>query len=139
MALQGIAHKNLTDPQLHELKGASTAEGNQVPFADGRGGTYWDTITFDKISIIPAELSRANANSQTDGTLLDTLALSAITNGVCGDAANFTGVNKNTKELAKKVNELILFTNSLKASYNTLVNKYNALLTALESLGIVDL
>lgn len=139
MALQGIAHKNLTDPQLHELKGASTAEVNQVPFADGDGSSHWNHITLDKVVIEPTELSEADDNSSTDGTALDILALSAVTNGTCGDAANFTGVNKNTKELAVKVNALITYANSLKASYNGLVTKYNALLAALEEHGLITI
>lgn len=50
MALNGIAHKELTDPQLHELKGASTAQAGQVPFADGEGHTSWRSITVHDVS-----------------------------------------------------------------------------------------
>ncbi len=38
-----IQHSNLTDPELHEPKGASTAASGQVLTADGVGGSNWTT------------------------------------------------------------------------------------------------
>lgn len=137
MALNGIAHKNLTDPQLHEPKGASTATLNQVPFADGEGGTVWGEITPDKLVIIASLVSQASSNTATIPTALDVLGLSATTTGVCSDAANFTQANKNTKEVAVLVNSLITTVTSLKSSYNDLATKYNALLTVLKNLGFI--
>ena len=37
-----VEHKNLTDPELHEPKGASTATADQVYLADGGGSGSWD-------------------------------------------------------------------------------------------------
>ncbi len=139
MALNGIAHKNLTDPQLHELKGASTAEAGQVPFADGDGNTEWGFITPDKLSLEAAILEQEDPNSSTAPSSLDTLGLSAVTDGICADGANFTQTNKNIKELAVKLNALITYTSSLQTSYNALVTKFNALQTALENLGFISI
>lgn len=139
MALNGIAHKNLTDPQLHELKGASTAQAGQVPFADGEGNTEWGLITPDKLSLEATELEQEDPNSSTAPSSLDTLGMSAVTDGVCADAANFTQANKNTKEVATKVNSLIAYAVSLQNSYNDLVTKFNALQTALAGLGFISI
>lgn len=139
MALNGIAHKNLTDPQLHELKGASTAQAGQVPFADGEGNTSWGDITPDKLVILATELTQGSSNSSTAPTALDVLGLSAVTDGICADGANFTQTNKNIKELAVKLNAFITYTSSLQTSYNALVTKFNALQTALENLGFISI
>lgn len=138
MASQGIAHKNLTDPQLHEMKGASAAQAGQVPFADGEGHTNWENITLDKLDIEPRETTQGTPNSSTAPVTLDTLGMSAITNNTCTDAANFTQANKNTKEVAVKVNALITYATALQASYNNLVTKFNALQTALKELGLIS-
>lgn len=139
MALNGIAHKNLTDPQLHEMKGASAAQAGQVPFADGAGHTSWESITPDKLVIIPTELTQGSNNPSTAPTALDVLGLSATTDGICSDGANFTQTNKNIKELALEVNALITYTASLQTSYNALVTKFNALQTALKDLGFISI
>lgn len=39
-----IEHKNITDPNIHEIKGASTATLNQVPVANGAGSSVWTTV-----------------------------------------------------------------------------------------------
>lgn len=36
-----VEHANLTDPELHELKGAAVATAGQVPVADGLGSTVF--------------------------------------------------------------------------------------------------
>lgn len=139
MQIEGIAHKNLTDPQLHEPKGASSASLNQVPFADGEGSTSWQNITPDKLDINPSTVTEASENETTAPTVLDVLGLSATTDGICADGVNFTQTNKNIKELALKVNALVNYTTSLQASYNDLVTKYNALQTALQTLGFISI
>jgi microcystin-dependent protein len=42
--LVNIAHKNLTDPDLHEPKGISTATAGQVYVADGNGSGTWEDL-----------------------------------------------------------------------------------------------
>lgn len=39
-----IQHKDITDPEIHEIKGAAAASAGQVPVADGAGEAPFDTI-----------------------------------------------------------------------------------------------
>lgn len=43
--MTNVSHADLTDPELHEIKGSSTAGENTVPIADGSGHSSWGTIT----------------------------------------------------------------------------------------------
>lgn len=141
MALNGIAHKDLTDPQLHEVKGASTAEAWQVPVADGEGHTRFLAVRIPSriVQITAQEVSGASSNTTTNPTLLGVTGLSATTTGSCEDASDFTDTNKNIKELAVKLNELINYAQALKASYNDLVTNYNNLQEKLETLGLISI
>lgn len=42
--MANVAHKNLTDPELHEPKGVSTASLGQVYVSDGSGSGSWDDL-----------------------------------------------------------------------------------------------
>ena len=42
-----VQHKDLTDPVLHEPKGASIATDGQVYIADGTGSGVWTTLPED--------------------------------------------------------------------------------------------
>ena len=139
MALNGIAHKNLTDPQIHEPKGASTAEAGQVPFADGEGHTAWGFITPDKLVIVPAAVNKSTANSSTIPTTLDVLAYSGYTpSNAMSIVTDMTGVNQQLTNLSDKLNKVITPVSTLKASYNDLAAKYDALIDALEALGFIS-
>jgi len=48
-----IAHKNLTDPQLHEPKGISAADGGAVYVADGVGSGVWQALPFSALDYTP--------------------------------------------------------------------------------------
>lgn len=137
MPTQGIAHKNLTDPQLHELKGASTAEANTVPFADGEGNTVWQRVSIDKLNFTPQEQEEYTARIIDIPEELDTLGLSAVTDGVLVDSINFTQTNKNIKELGEAYNKLVREFSMLLASHEGLVAKYNSLLSSLKELGFI--
>ena len=44
-------HASITDPNIHEPKGASTASSGQILVADGSGGTSWQTPTFSNVEV----------------------------------------------------------------------------------------
>ena len=139
MASNGIAHKNLTDPQLHEPKGASTAEAGQVPFADGEGHTVWGFITPDKLIIVPATVNKSTQNSSTIPTSLDVLAYSGYTpSNTMSVASDMSGVNQQLTNLSTKLNAIITPVGALKNSYNDLAAKYDALVEALKDLGLIS-
>ena len=56
-------HQNLTDPELHEPKGASTAPSRTVYIADGSGSGDWE----------PPQASDVQVEAGTDGLLADDL------------------------------------------------------------------
>ena len=137
MALNGIAHKNLTDPQLHELKGASTAAAGQLPFADGEGNTAWGDLTPDKIQISPEEIVGASTSSGTIITKLDLLGMPGTPSDTMTPAASFTGANQNTLNEADKINTIIDEVASLNLRYGELAYLINSLLEALKNLGFI--
>ena len=139
MDLNGIAHKNLTDPQLHEPKGASTATAGQVPFADGEGGTAWHTITPDKLDIEEETEDVAETATASTPDSLDVLGLPGTASETMTAASNFTTANQNTLNVSTKVNEIIQYASSLQRSHNDLVTKYNTLLLALKNLGLIEI
>lgn len=44
-----IDHVNISDPYIHQPKGASTASANTVIIADGSGSTSWGKITTSQV------------------------------------------------------------------------------------------
>ena len=138
MPLQGIAHKNLTDPQLHEPKGASGALVGQVAFADGEGHTEWKDITPEDIHVNAETMVEAGRSTITLPTGVNIAALPGTVTGACVLADDFTDANLNDKEIATKLNSLIIGATSMQVTLNNLVTKYNNLLAALKNLGFID-
>lgn len=138
MALQGIAHKNLTDPQLHEPKGASTAEANTVLFADGEGSTEFRTIDFSDVHLETAQGGAKSLPTFTDPTIIYYDSMGATTTGILTDAGTFPQVNKNVKELAVAYMNLRTQFIALRADYLTLIQTYNKIASALTDLGIIS-
>lgn len=137
MALNGIAHKNLTDPQLHELKGASTAQAGQVPFADGEGNTSWQDLTLDRVTIPTEEETAVSADIILPVTPLDILGLPGTASNTMAPAADFTGANQSVLNLASKINEILLQISSIQSRYLSLAGSYNALLETLKNQGLI--
>ena len=52
-----IAHKNLTDPQLHEPKGISAANEGAVYVANGVGSGVWEALPFRAIDYTPMSVT----------------------------------------------------------------------------------
>lgn len=137
MPINGIAHKNLTDPQLHEPKGASTASVDQVPFADGEGGTSWGDITPDKLKIITTEQAAVDDSIIVPADPLDTTGLAGTPSETMTTSTNFTGVNQNILNNSAKINEILTQISSIQTRYMTLAGSYNNLLEALKTLGFI--
>jgi hypothetical protein len=45
-----VQHVDITDPNIHEMKGAAAASANTVPIADGAGGTAFALLGSSNIS-----------------------------------------------------------------------------------------
>lgn len=138
MALQGIAHKNLTDPQLHEIKGAAAAELNQVPFANGEGGTTFGHITLDKLSFEKQEVEDITPTVKPAPYSLNISAMTATTTKVMSDVSSWIETSKNLKELGQAHNDLVTAYLALKAEHDTVLLKLNSLLSALRTLGLLE-
>lgn len=136
--MAGIAHKDLTDPQLHEPKGASEATIGETIFADGNGGTTWGPIEIDKLSFEKEVVEIVTDSSVTDCPEASVAGLSATTDGVLSDAINFTMTNKNVKELALKHNELVQKFNTLLAEHKSLISSVNDLIVSLQTTGFIQ-
>ena len=49
-----VQHSSLSDPEIHEPKGASTALSGQFLKADGSGGTVWDGVDYSEVGNTPS-------------------------------------------------------------------------------------
>lgn len=136
--MPGIAHKDLTDPQLHEPKGASTAPSGSIIFADGAGGTLWKSIEIADLDFTAETVTEAPASTVTDASTMSTAGMSATTDGTIADAANFTLTNKNIKELATAYNTLVGKFNALLDEHEGLIETVNTLITSLQSEGLIQ-
>lgn len=130
--MPGIAHKNLTDPQLHEIKGASTATLNQVPIADGEGHAVFGGLAPEQLNFTPGIIDEVDPTPITLPEQFSTAAMSAEVDGNIADGVNFTQTNKNLKELAVKLNETIAKMTQIYNAYVTLVLKHNELVQTLQ-------
>lgn len=136
--MAGIAHKDLTDPQLHEPKGASEAKAGQTLFADGNGGTTWGDIEVNRISFEREVVDALPESAVEDCSEVSTNGLSATTDGVMIDAINFTMSNKNVKELALEHNKLVQKFNALLEEHRALIKAHDNLVVALQTTGFIQ-
>lgn len=138
MALNaGIAHKNLTDPQLHEPKGASTAEENAVMIANGDGSTDWRMLSVDLLGLIKPTIQTIDDPSREIIEKIDDLGLDFETHNTLIGAWNFEDTNVNVKTLAITVNKLVEIIAELRTENDTLREKINTTLTRLAEEGII--
>lgn len=136
--MAGIAHKDLTDPQLHEPKGASEARAGQTLFSDGNGGTTWGDIEVNRISFEREVVDALPESAVEDCPEVSTNGLSATTDGVMIDAINFTMANKNVKELALEHNRLVQKFNALLEEHVALIKAHNDLVESLQNTGFIQ-
>lgn len=118
-----IAHKNLTDPQLHEPKGISleTTLSGQVYVANGSGSGAWMNLPFTAIDYTPVNVYPVVGYTTMQPIVqVDYTVLTPVTTGAVEDAgiapedpvdrtsinAAFATVNKNTKEAGVEINQL---------------------------------
>lgn len=136
--MAGIAHKDLTDPQIHEPKGASTATAGSTLFSTGNGATEWRAIAVEDLDFERERVAAAEASTTSAGSQISTAGMSATVDGTLIDAATFTIANKNTKELATKYNELVVKFNSLLTEHQNLIASVNTIIAALKTEGLIS-
>lgn len=128
MATNVIAHKNLTDPQLHEPKGIAAASANTVCVANGSGSGSWISLPFSYLNYsAPAVVDVSGYQAVGTITNVDYTVLTPVVTGAVADASSFAECNKNVKEVGTEVAQLR--TELLKA-----FNNMAALKTCLEDL-----
>lgn len=147
-----IAHKNLTDPQLHEPKGIATATEDTVYIADGNGSGSWQSLPFSYLDYSAPAVVAVNGYqnigtvTNVDYTVLTPVVTGAVTDAniplgspVDRDTVNtaLATVNKNSKEIGTEVAQLR--TEIIKAFDNTAALKacLEDLRTQLIAAGII--
>lgn len=101
-----MIHRELTDPQLHEPKGASTAAAGTVYVADGEGSGVFENLQISNLGFTAPLIVEA-ALSEVSGLIdLDPSAVAADIDGELRTSTSFTDVNKNVKELATALAKL---------------------------------
>lgn len=63
--MPNIEHSAVTDPYIHEPKGASTATAGQVYIADGAGSGNWAVLTLADIDVAAPASAAATGTAGT--------------------------------------------------------------------------
>ena len=137
MATTDLLHKNLTDPQLHEPKGISTAIENAVYFADGKGKGVWKPVTFDRVQFNAPPVAATEVEDVPEVRELNHSDLSQLPNGMVEHVNSFEGCDKNFKELAVECEQL---RNSLEVAHKNLAalnQTVEELRTSLTDIGVL--
>lgn len=137
MATTDLLHKNLTDPQLHEPKGLSTAEENTVYVADGYGSGAWKPVAFDLLDFEKTSVQSSELLEIPEVTELNSADIALITNGVLDYTRSFDTSNKNFKELAEECEQLRNSLAVAHANITALNQTVEAMRTALVTLGVL--
>jgi hypothetical protein len=135
MATTDLLHKNLTDPQLHEPIGISTAEENTVYIADGEGSGKWKNITFDRISFEKKPVSAVALDE-----VPQTLSLTVSFSGLSGTEIDQTNDNVNNINWFRAVKEFENIRNELEVAHKNIaaLNKtVEELRAALIDVGVI--
>jgi hypothetical protein len=101
-----VQHSALTDPELHEPKGASTATSGQVYVANGSGSGTWKKITASELD--------ATSDPTFDDVTVDTLTAASVTvSGVItvGGVTITVGANTPESVVTANVGSIFLRTN----------------------------
>lgn len=72
-----IEHKNITDPYIHEPKGAAAASNHTVYIADGSGSGAWALVPSESIDTTDLETTLQSAIDATTITVTGNLYLTA--------------------------------------------------------------
>lgn len=107
-----VQHKTLTDPDLHEPKGVSSATNGQVYVADGAGSGAWKEYP--------------TATETLKGILLKAATVAALTDSTTGTA------DGTVSDVGTAFSQAILNDNFAEVTV-----KINAILTALKNAGIM--
>lgn len=102
MAQVEIQHRNLTDPQIHEPKGASTATTGQIWVSNGQGSGSFTNITPANLTFTVASFNNTTMTADVPVRTLSSGLSGTLTNALT-DASTFAQVNKNCKELYTQV------------------------------------
>ena len=140
MATTDLLHKNLTDPQLHEPKGISTAEENTVYFADGAGKGAWKPISLEFLEFTKGAVSTPAVEEVPEIQLANYEDLKQTVKGTVEDSYKigsdeaFMQCDKNIKQagvdIIKLKTELMTAFNYIKELEKVVLELRSALLAA---------
>ena len=149
-------HKDLTDPYLHEPKGAAAANSGEVYVANGSGAGVFKKLPLSDVDYTAASVTdltnsitgftQDNTVSQIAAALqVNTTALASITNSSMTDVpasieiptAIINAINKNFKELGVVVNDYQTKIDLIRKDLYELAEKTSQIITALKSVGVI--
>lgn len=134
-----IAHKNLTDPQLHEPKGIAAANEGSVYFADGNGSGEWKVPEFSDIEYTaPYTYNVPSLHPVQSIWNVNYNVMSPVTDGTVADAGDWAQCNKNVKQVGEQCEQLRVNMLNAFVDIATLRNYLNTLIDNLKSSGIIS-
>ena len=139
-----IAHKNLTDPQLHEPKGISAANEGAVYVANGVGSGVWQALPFGALNYTPMSTADITGYTTIDidnvadvdytviiQTLPDPLSVSSST-------ASFADVDTNLKVAGTQITQLRTELGKVITDVEAIKTAFEDLRTNLITSGIIS-
>ena len=145
-----IAHKNLTDPQLHEPKGVSAANEGTVYVANGTGSGVWQALPFSDLNYSAQSVTAFTYNLIDIDTVTDNpdwvpdVDFSVLTPVVqdpedytVSDASSFEGCNKNVKVTGLELTKLRADFKKAVENMDSLKGAFDELRTNLIASGII--
>lgn len=141
-----IQHADLPDQYLHEPKGASTAVTGTVYIADGNGSGGFGfipmsslnferpTVTVETYSAIPTPVNVNGTGllSTANGIMVDVQYVTQV------PVATIQEINKNFKELFTVYARDVSIHEAVKEDIEKLESKLNTVITALQSIGVLQ-
>lgn len=109
-------HKDLTDPQLHEPKGVSSAESGTTYIADGNGSGAWSKMRLKDLQFPQAQVGTIEPLSAQTADRLSLALMTPSGMGSLSDSTTLADSDSNVAILATKINELIEIINALSTS-----------------------
>ena len=137
MATTDLLHKNLTDPQLHEPIGISTAEENTVYIANGKGSGEWKPMEFSYLEINPVPVEKVELSSKSEVAAINDTALTA---GFTGSmvAVSEANIAHNLKQLSTQFKQLKASLEIAHANIEKLYGAHEKIREALTTLGVLN-
>lgn len=131
-----MEHSVVSDPHIHEPKGASEALEGTVLVSNGDGTTKWQQLSILALDFTVEIVPGISLQNYQEPYEIDGSEIGSTTDGKVNLATSFTDCNKNFKELANSVTTLNDNYRIIIQNIETLNEQVETIRKALVDLGV---